>query len=160
MGQGEKVMKAAAIASSFEMSLRILQMLNILRDTPLSGEQIGAIDFIAVYAADFDLLDENLHGYNPYRYSEYPARRALVSDAIKGLALDGYVALRSMRDGYRFQITQAGAAACNNISNSYATEYEIAIREVARGFNIHDLGQLKSAINEKTLESLKGNGHE
>ena len=60
------------LASSFEMSLRILLMLDTLSDTMLDEEQITAIDFIAVYAADFGLLDENLHGYGAYRYSEYP----------------------------------------------------------------------------------------
>ena len=72
-------MNESAIGSTFEISLRILLMLNELSPTKLDEQQIEAIDFIAVYAADFGLLDENLHGYSNYRYSEFPARKQMVS---------------------------------------------------------------------------------
>ena len=67
-------MNTSALGSTFEISLRILLLLNEVHGTSLDEQQIGAVDFISVYAADFDLLDENLHGYSNYRFSEYPAR--------------------------------------------------------------------------------------
>ena len=52
-----------AISSTFEMALRILLLLSRVRSHTLNIMQICEIDFIAVYAAYFGLLDENLHGY-------------------------------------------------------------------------------------------------
>lgn len=62
-------MNTSALGSTFEISLRILLLLNEVHGTSLDEQQIGAVDFISVYAADFDLLDENLHGYSNYRFT-------------------------------------------------------------------------------------------
>ena len=56
----KEAMNESAIGSTFEISLRILLMLNELSPTKLDEQQIGAIDFIAVYAADFGLLDDRM----------------------------------------------------------------------------------------------------
>lgn len=56
-------MNISTLGSTFEISLRILLMLNELQGSSFDEQQIGAVDFISVYAADFGLLDENLHGY-------------------------------------------------------------------------------------------------
>lgn len=57
MGKEKKeTMNASALGSTFEISLRILLTLNELPNSTLDEQQIGAIDFISVYAADFGLL--------------------------------------------------------------------------------------------------------
>ncbi len=144
------------LASSFEMSLRILLMLDTLSDTMLDEEQITAIDFIAVYAADFGLLDENLHGYGAYRYSEYPARRGLVAEAVRSLVLDRYIALNPDDDGYSFYITDLGKEVCRKLSSEYASEYRIAVDAVGESLNVHDALKMDSAIKDHALRSLKG----
>lgn len=54
MGKEEyKEMNESAIGSTFEISLRILLMLNELSPLRLDEQQIGAVDFISVYASDF-----------------------------------------------------------------------------------------------------------
>ena len=55
-------MNRLVLGTTFEISLRILLMLNELSGWSLDEQQIEAIDFISVYAADFGVLDENLHG--------------------------------------------------------------------------------------------------
>ena len=152
-------MSVNALASSFELSLRILLMLDILDDRAVDEEQIAAIDFIAVYAADFGILDENLHGYGTYRFSEYPARRKTVSEALKGLVLDGYVELRPNTDGYDFAITDNGRSLCARFSNGYASEYRIAIAAVTRAIDISDTRKMTETINAHALSSLKGDRH-
>lgn len=72
-------MNESTIGYTFEISLRILLMLNELSPAKLDEQQIGASDFIYVYTADFGLFDENLHGYSNYRYSELPARKQIFS---------------------------------------------------------------------------------
>lgn len=100
MGKKEKkLMNESAIGSTFEISLRILLMLNQLSLQSLDERQIEIIDFISVYAADFGLLDENLHGYGEYRYSEFPARKQPVAVALKNLVLDGYIRLNPTSAG-------------------------------------------------------------
>ena len=152
-------MSVNALASSFELSLRILLMLDILDDRAVDEEQIAAIDFIAVYAADFGILDENLHGYGTYRFSEYPARRKTVSEALKGLVLDGYVELRPNTDGYDFAITDNGRSLCARFSNGYASEYRIAIVAVTRAIDISDTRKMTETNNAHALSSLKGDRH-
>lgn len=46
-------MNESAIGSNFEISLRILLMLNEFFPIKLDEQQIGAIDFISVYASRF-----------------------------------------------------------------------------------------------------------
>ena len=155
----ERNMSVNALASSFELSLRILLMLDILADRAVDEEQIAAIDFIAMYAADFGILDENLHGYGAYRFSEYPARRKTVSEALKGLVLDGYVELRPDTGGYDFAITDKGRSLCARFNNGYASEYRIAIVAVSRAVDISDTREMTESINAHALSSLKGDRH-
>lgn len=44
-------MKTSALGSTFEISLRILLLLDEVHNASLDEQQIGAIDFISVYAA-------------------------------------------------------------------------------------------------------------
>ena len=98
-------MNTSALGSTFEISLRILLLLNEAHEAALDEQQIGAVDFISVYAADFGLLDENLHGYSNYRFSEYPARKHLVSSALKGLLLDGNIRFQPVPTGMTGTVT-------------------------------------------------------
>ena len=95
---------SSGIGSVFELSLRILLLLNEVNEK-LEEEQIGAIDFAAVYAADFGILDENLHGYGNYRYGEYLAKKPAISSALRNLVLNGYVLLYSGNSGYRYSVS-------------------------------------------------------
>lgn len=153
-------MNGSALGSTFEISLRILLMLNELSPSTFDEQQIGAIDFISVYAADFGLLDENLHGYSNYRYSEYPARKHMVASALKNLVLDGYVHLHPTSTGYRYSITEAGKTICGKLTSNYAEEYIIAIQSVINRFDNANAESMLRAINRITIQSLKEVGHE
>lgn len=153
-------MNISALGSTFEISLRILLMLNELQGSSLDEQQIGAVDFISVYAADFGLLDENLHGYSNYRFSEYPARKYIVSSALKDLVLDGNVRLHSTSTGYRFSITEAGKNICRKLTSNYAGEYRIAVQSVINRFDHANAALMLREINRLTVESLKEIGHE
>jgi len=153
-------MNESAIGSTFEISLRILIMLNELSPAELDEQQIGAIDFIAVYAADFGLLDENLHGYNNYRYSEFPAKKPLISAALKNLVLDGYVRLYPTSAGYSYSILDVGRNVCNKLTSSYAKEYRLAIQSLIDRFDQVNVAAMLKEINRLTIQSLQEVGHE
>nr|DAZ62547.1 MAG TPA: Transcriptional regulator, MarR family/DNA Complex regulation, repressor, MarR family.85A [Caudoviricetes sp.] len=154
------MMNESAVGSSFEISLRILLMLNELAPLRLDEQQIGAIDFIAVYAADFGLQDENLHGNNSYRYSEFPARKQMVSFALKKLVLDGCIRLYPSSSGYRYSILEAGKNACGKLTSSYAKEYILAVKAVIGRFENVDAAAMLKEINRLTIQSLQETGHE
>lgn len=156
----EKAMNGSALGSTFEISLRILLMLNELPNSTLDEQQIGAIDFISVYAADFGLLDENLHGYSNYRFSEYPARKHMVASALKDLVLDGYVRLHPTSTGYRYSIAEAGKTVCGKLTSNYAEEYIIAVQTVFNRFDNANTEAMLREINRVTIQSLKEVGHE
>ncbi len=145
----------STVGSVFEISLRILLILNETKNVAIDEQQLAATDFIAVYAADFGILDENLHGYGSYRFSEYPARKLLVSSAIKDLVLDGYVRILPTKDGYLYTITEEGRGICRRLTNSYAHEYIIAVQAVMENLNIADEDKMISIIRERTMQSLE-----
>ena len=153
-------MNASTIGSTFEISLRILLMLNCLSPLQLDEQQIGMIDFIAVYAADFGLLDENLHGYSNYRFSEFPARKQPIQVALRDLILDEYVYLTSTSKGYEYAITAAGKNVCNQLHSSYSEEYCLEVKTTVSAFNHADTTAMLNAINNLTVKSLKEVTHE
>ena len=141
VGKKEKeVMNESAIGSTFEISLRILLMLNQL--------------------SDFGLLDENLHGYGDYRYSEFPARKQPVAIALKKLVLDGYIKLNPTPVGYKYSILETGKEICNKLTSIYAGEYNLAVQTVANHFKIEDSSSMLREINRFTTQSLTEVKHE
>lgn len=153
-------MNTSILGSSFELSLRILMLLNDLKGQMLDEHQIGAIDYISVYAADFGLMDENLHGNGTYRFSEYSARKNRVFMAVKELVLDGYVYLHPTSKGYCYSITDEGSTLCDAMSSDYTQEYVLAVQAVVENFDISNTEVLIQEINRLTIESLKESGHE
>lgn len=153
-------MNESAIGSTFEISLRILLMLNELSPVKLDEQQIGTVDFIAVYAADFGLLDENLHGYGNYRYGEFPARKQLIATALKNLVLDGYVRLYPTASGYKYSLLETGKKICARLTSSYANEYIIAVQAVVDRFDNANAVAMLKEINRLTIQSLQEVGHE
>lgn len=55
----------------FEASLRILLILETSRNQSFSADMLAAIDFISIYGREFGISDENLHGDNNYKFSEF-----------------------------------------------------------------------------------------
>ena len=144
----------SAIGSEFEMSLRILLMLETLYGTALDSITIGAIDFISVYAADFRILEDNLHGYGAYRFSEFPARKGLVSSALRELALSGLVDVSTAPSGIEYCINQAGLEVCQGLTNSYAEEYQAAVDAVTSHYGTTDCKAMIADIHKVTSNSL------
>ena len=153
-------MYESAIGSAFEISLRILLMLNQLSPQSLDERQIEMIDFISVYAADFGLLDENLHGYGDYRFSEFPARKQPVAVALKNLVLDEYIRLNPTLAGYKYFISEKGKEICKKLSSVYAGEYSLAVQTVANHFKGEDSNTMLREINRFTTQSLTEVNHE
>lgn len=149
----------SGIGSVFELSLRILLLLNEVSER-LDEEQIGAIDYAAVYAADFGILDENLHGYGNYRYGEYLARKPVVSTALRSLVLNGHVLLHSGNSGFSYSVSDEGKQKCAYLKDEYADEYILAVNAVLQEYDVSNLQVLIARINEQIEQFVGENGHE
>lgn len=155
MGEKEEMSDTSVLGSPFEMSMRILLMLDEMIKIELDEQRICALDFIAVYAADFNLLDENLHGYGNYRYSEYPARKNLAKQALKILVLNGTISFSPNQNGFTYKISESGHKVCKGLTSSYAEEYRIAVRAVSMKYDISNGKDLLNDINHYTIRSLQ-----
>ena len=116
-------MKAKLFNSPFEMSLRIILLLESAPDMTFSEDRIIGLDFISCYATDFGLPFANLHGDNGYRYGEIVGRRILVQEAVKSLVTQGLIDV-TVDCGYRFVISTAGISYAKRLETDYAREYK------------------------------------
>ena len=148
-------MVETSVGTVFELSLRVLLMLNEAFPLQLDARQIAAVDFISVYAADFGLMDENLHGNNNYRYSEYLARKPLVDEALRNLVLDGCVQMLPTSAGYCYSILEAGKEKCEKMTSSYAGEYALAVGAVISRYKYANMDAMIKAINNATIQSMQ-----
>lgn len=108
--------------STFETSLRVLLTLYVY-ETAMSLDSIVATDFITIYAGDFNIAHNNLHGVNEFSFSEYSFRRQSTAEAIKELLLYEEIVLETNSDGFVYRITDKGSAICDEMTTLYAAEY-------------------------------------
>lgn len=143
--------------STFEISLRVLLILDCSEDSYYSSDMLAAIDFISVYGHDFGIGVTNLHGDNLFKYSEFATRRELVKEAIKKLVLQGLISANCQKDGFTYSITNVGINYCNSLKSDYANSYrDVAYSAIELAKNKSQKELLK-IINEHSLRSiLKG----
>lgn len=146
--------------STFESSLRILVLFDELSEVALDEQQICCIDFMSIYGADFGLLDKNLHGNGIFRFGEFSAKSTLTVQAIKSLVLDSLITFMPADSGYTYSISALGKKIASHISDVYAGEYRIAVKEVYKTFPSLSSEQLQHEIYKNTINSLEAASNE
>ena len=141
--------------TSFEVSLRVLIILNISRKR-LSIERITSIDFISTYGKDFEVSEYNLHGNNSYRFSEYASRRKFVSKALKELVLKEYITPYCDNNGFNYSISKTGISFCESLNDEYAQELSNIVKKAIHRFSEYSDMQLIHFINEHALSMFGG----
>jgi hypothetical protein len=148
-------MKNTLFNSTHELSYRVLLLLNAHGNSKVSVDRLAALDFISVYGMDFSISEENLHGINRFRFSEYAGRRCGINDSIKLLVVLGYVQFHSLKKGFLYSITQEGKGLCQMLNDDYATQYtknainamsfskEYSDRELAQKINDYSIAVAK-----------------
>ncbi|WP_074624033.1 ABC-three component system middle component 2 [Kandleria vitulina] len=147
--------ESTLLGSEFESSLRVLLLLDELEQKSLDEMQIACIDFIAIYGADFMILDENLHGNGLFRFSEFSAKSKLVTQSLKKLVLNGFISFTANKKGYSYSINAKGHEIANDLSDSYSEEYKIAVREVSTVFPSLNASAMQKQIYKITMNSLE-----
>ena len=147
--------ESTLLGSEFESSLRVLLLLDELRDMSLDESQIACIDFIAIYGADFMILDENLHGNGLFRFSEFSSKSKLVTLSLKKLVLNGFITFTANKKGYSYSISSEGTQIANELKDTYSDEYRLAVREVSTTFPSLNASTMQKQIYKTTINSLE-----
>lgn len=139
------------LGSQFEFSLRILILLSELEDLSIDADTICIIDYMAIYAADYNLTKTNLHGDNPYRASEYAVRKKRLNQAINRLIIDNLVEIKTETDGVIYKITSQGKLICNKLKNSYTKKYARNIKLINENYSPFSFPMLMKLFREKSM---------
>lgn len=118
-------MKNSLFNSPFEMSLRILILLEVYGKDCLE-DRIWAYDFMACYSSEFSVKDVNLHGNSTLKFAEIVSRKQLVGAALKELVVKGLVSV-SVGQSFSYNISEAGQQCVRKLVSPYATEYRSII---------------------------------
>lgn len=148
---GERERNRKIIGSSFELSLRYLLLLDVCDEINISETRLCCFDFIATYAGDFGFCEENLHGYNTYRYSEFISRQISAPDAIRQLVIKGYVYVTPTKDGFKYYLTESGHKKCNTMQNDYISNYSSIAGHISHVLHYKSDDELISMIHKQSL---------
>lgn len=141
--------------STFENSLRAVLLLAAMKE-PANLDRIYVLDFMVSYGVAFGFSTTDLNGDNPYKFSEFPSRRACVKDALKELVLDGYVTPLHEKNGIEYVITESGSKYSESLSSDYAKEYtRIAKNVIEKTGNIPER-KIIAEINQMSAENRRG----
>lgn len=141
--------------STFEISLRVLLLLDAVRTKGATIDRIAAYDFITTYGSEFGVSSESLHGSNRYNFSELAEKRMQCTAAVKDLVLDGFVSVSRTHSGFLYRITDLGVKYANELSSVYASEYLHTAKKTHRRYKNQSDTSLTEYINEKALHSLR-----
>ncbi len=138
----------------FEISLRTLLVLETSPRESASVDKLAAVDFMATYGKEFSLSETNLHGNGFLKYSEFTHRRSLVQQAIKRLAIKGYVVPELTHEGFSYLLTNKGKQYCDSLSGKYPEEYRALCEKVWVRFPEKTEQELINMINVSANSSI------
>ena len=102
-----------------------MRLLLILREKgeSLSQGHLLAIDFVATFGLTFGIAGTNLHGNSYLNLAEFPARKNLVSNAIRYLVTNALIDINETSSGFLFSLNKTGEEIICRISGNYMEEY-------------------------------------
>lgn len=141
--------------TEFEVSLRIVIILSEYEDSSLTSDMITIVDFLSIYNNTFEISDKNLHGNNPFKFSEFASKRELVRQALKRLVSEGFVKVKCDENGFLYSITENGL----RYSDSFTSKYSNILRETvykSREYtNYKTERDLLNMINNYSIDSIR-----
>ena len=152
--RGYKKMKKL-FNSTFEVSLRLMLLLSIIGDVPMTVDRIAAYDVMTIYSRDVGLSDEVLHGDNEFGLSEFASRRNKAQKALRELVLNGSVKAVISDKGFSYQITPAGKGVTDNMVTQYATDYKRLAKITAARYRSMSDEDIMTVINTTSEEALR-----
>jgi len=143
------------LGTPFEISLRILLLLNVSNEEKMTENMLCALDFIIVYAGDFGISIDNLHGNGSYRFGEFASRREMMREALKDLVVEGFSAVTTTEYGFVYSISKSGRNYCDKFECVYADDYRLSAKAVLSVLHGKNEDEITEMINRCTLSSLQ-----
>lgn len=147
-------MKTKLFNGRFELALRLLLILG--QQKSLSFDKLLAFDFIATYAASFNLAKDNLHGDNAFNYSEIASRREMMNKGIRLLRMYKLVSINySNQSGYIYHLTELGQSMEKQLHDQYAVEYRKTLIKVINKYSQFSSKKLMKLIDTNLMKELE-----
>ncbi|QAT62980.1 hypothetical protein EQM13_16125 [Acidilutibacter cellobiosedens] len=141
--------------TTFEISIRLLLVLSVCKNSRFTLDNLVTVDFIANYSKEFGLSDNNLHGNNEFSFSEFSIRRALGQKAIKELVLEDMVKVSCTKKGFLYSITDKGQSLCNKLTSDYAIEYKSNVDNAIKYINSKTEKEILNLISQEASKLLR-----
>jgi len=145
----------------FETSLRALLVLGHNKERAMSLDMIVALDFATIYGESTGYASNDLHGQNPFGFSEYASKRELVSQSLRQLVMRGLVEMIKDENGISYKISKDGyykVVLDLYGENDFAKEYVESLNQVAFMTKGKSEQQIIARISEKARQN-NGGGH-
>lgn len=144
-------MRCTSLDTRFEAELRGLILLFLLGEAA-DADYLGALDTITVNAHTFEVGEDNLNGTHRLASGELHTRTVLMTQALRQLAIQGFVKLQSGQTPVSFTITSEGEKVVNRLHSRYAGRlFDTALETIEQ---VGDLStnELVEIIRSATLE--------
>lgn len=139
----------------FEAGLRTVLILYSVGSRGMTLDRIVSYDFITLYGKDFGVSETNLHGQNPFNFSELSAKRAICSDGIKSFVLGGLIAVTQTQYGFIYSITQIGNKYVQALESDYKRQYLDILKAVHQKYDLVSDVALVNMINTAGVTALR-----
>lgn len=138
--------------SVYEVSLRILIQLLVLGGKEHTSDYISCLDYLSLYSKTFEVGNYDLHGKNPYRFSELASRLMLGKRALKALVARGFVTVSGTNQGFVYAITDKGKKVSESLKLNYAMSYMDSAIDVQEFFKDYSDEEILKYISRITQE--------
>lgn len=140
----------------FEAGLRILLILYAVNNRQISITRIVSYDFISTYGRNFGLTEKNLHGSNPFSFSEFSSRRELCTQEVKLFVLRGLIKPNLTANGFLYSLTAEGKEYVNTLNSDYKNQYLDAVKHVINKYGRLSDEKLNRELSDYAVNSLGG----
>ena len=139
----------------FESGLRAMLILYSSDSQGMTLDRITAYDFITLYGHDFAVAQTNLHGTNPFNFSELSAKRTACAEGGKLFVLDGLIAVTQTQRGFLYSITPIGRKYVQNLESDYKLQYLSIFKAVQKKYGSVSDTELIKTINNAGITTLR-----
>ena len=141
--------------SNFEVSLRVVLILDEYHPLCLTSDTITNIDFISVYGATFEIAETNLHGDNIFKFSQLTIRNQIIEQALITLLYKGLATIDFDERGFVYKISEKGMIYSASLTSDYANTFRETVFKT-RKFIINNTEQdVLNMIRGYSIRSLK-----
>jgi hypothetical protein len=125
--------------TNYEIAMQCLITLNTLKQKSLSTDRLWLINFLSLYAKDFNFSDNNLNGDSIYSKVQLSMKREKIKEAILLLITKNLIRFDDIQS-INFTITESGQKLVEKINSNFSIAYREATKNVCKSVkNMSDI---------------------